>query len=113
MPPSVRVVFEKSNVEFCWHVGDRGNFVRRGRAGKQIGRGITNNDGQITDLLQAGSLNSGDYRICFDTGFYFKSNRVENFYPRVTVEFEINNISQQYHVPLPLSPFGYLTYRGT
>jgi len=80
---------------------------------RQIGQGVTNDDGRITNLLHSGSLNSGNYRICFDTGSYFESIGVESFYPHVTVEFEIKDDSQHYHVPLLLSPFGYSTYRGS
>ena len=34
------------------------------------------------------------------------------FFPRIPVEFKVENTTQHYHIPLLLSPFGYSTYRG-
>jgi 5-hydroxyisourate hydrolase len=38
------------------------------------------------------------------------------FYPEVSILFEIHdvtNVTEHYHIPLLLSPFGYSTYRGS
>jgi 5-hydroxyisourate hydrolase len=75
-----------------------------------LGRGSTNADGRLTNLLEPGSLAKGNYRISFDVEKYFSS---QNIYPVVRIEFEILNPEQHYHVPLLLSPFGYSTYRGS
>ena len=64
-------------------------------------------------LLADGSLTVGRYRLTFDTASYFRRQQVDAFYPSVTVEFEIADATQHYHVPLLLSPFGYSTYRGS
>ena len=78
------------------------------------GRGMTNADGRVADLLAADSaIASGTYRLTFDTGKYFADHNLEAFYPQVTVVFKIENADQHYHVPLLLSPFGYSTYRGS
>ena len=53
------------------------------------------------------------HRLTFDVGQYFTSKQVECFYPEVTIAFKVSDVSQHYHVPLLLSPFGYSTYRGS
>ena len=79
----------------------------------QLGNGITNEDGRVTDLMEAGTLTAGHYRLTFATAEYFAAQNVEGFYPQVQIEFEINQTNQHYHVPLLLNPFGYSTYRGS
>ena len=79
-----------------------------------LGRGVTDADGRVKDLLTAGSrITPGSYRLTFDTGAYFAALNVDGFYPAVTVSFTIRDTMQHYHVPLLLSPFGYSTYRGS
>jgi 5-hydroxyisourate hydrolase len=51
--------------------------------------------------------------MTFETGPYLEQSGRKGFYPRVTVDFEIEATDQHYHVPLLLSPFGYSTYRGS
>lgn len=81
---------------------------------KLLGKGTTNADGRIADLLGVdGSIAAGVYRLIFDTATYFADNNIQSFYPQVTVVFKIADPSQHYHVPLLLSPFGYSTYRGS
>ena len=75
--------------------------------------GVTNADGRIADLLTAGQLRPGVYRMTFDTGAYFKKNGVDGFYPTAAIVFSIDKVDQHYHIPLLLSPFGYSTYRGS
>lgn len=79
----------------------------------ELGRGATNNDGRIVDLLSPGSLEAGVYRLIFDTRAYFSALKVKSFYPSVSIIFEIEDTVQHYHVPLLLCPFGYSTYRGS
>ena len=79
----------------------------------ELGRGITNSDGRVTDLLPAGEAQAGTYRIEFDTASYFTRSGREGFYPKVEVLFEVVTSGGHYHVPLLLSPFGYSTYRGS
>ncbi len=79
-----------------------------------IGSGTTDDDGRVRELLDADAgLHPGNYRLTFETEAYFQKQRIEGFYPQVTVAFTVRDASQHYHVPLLLSPFGYSTYRGS
>lgn len=84
-------------------------------AGTEIlGRGATDADGRLRDLLPAGAaLRQGTYRLVFGTGAYFRAQATVGFYPEVEIVFEVRDASQHYHVPLLLSPYGYSTYRGS
>lgn len=78
-----------------------------------LAHGVTDGDGRVRDLLAAGTLAEGTYRLTFETEPYFASRNVKTFYPRVTIIFEVRDAAQHYHVPLLLSPHGYTTYRGS
>lgn len=86
--------------------GARGRF-------KSLARGVTDANGRITDLLPAGLLKRGVYRLTFATTAYFREARLSGFYPSVTILFQVREPREHYHVPLLLSPFGYSTYRGS
>ena len=82
--------------------------------GATLGRGATDADGRLRDLLPAGEpLEPGAYRLVFDTGAYFARGGAESFYPEVAIVFQVKNGGEHFHVPLLLSPFGYSTYRGS
>jgi len=79
-----------------------------------VGRGVTDVDGRLKDLLPAGfNLSEGDYRLTFDAGAYFAAQGAEGFYTEVTVSFVVRDPASHHHVPLLLSPYGYSTYRGS
>jgi 5-hydroxyisourate hydrolase len=83
-------------------------------AWKIIGKGVTDDDGRVRDLLDSDAiLQTGNYRLTFDTETYFAEQQIEGFYPHVTVAFTVRDRAQHYHIPLLLSPFGYSTYRGS
>ncbi len=84
-----------------------------GTGWKQLGRGATDKDGRVRDLLAAGSLVEGTYRLTFDTHAYFVDRKVQALYPQVSVVFAVRNAAEHHHIPLLLSPFGYTTYRGS
>ena len=88
--------------------------VRLEHGGAELAHGRTDADGRLRDLLPDGMpLQPGVYRLVFDTGAYFREAGVEAFYPHVSIDFEIRDAAQHYHVPLLLNPFGYSTYRGS
>ena len=80
---------------------------------REVGRGVTDDDGRLKGLLEPGSLAVAVYRITFETGAYFKADGIDGFYPTVPVVFEIRETTAHYHVPLLISPFGFSTYRGS
>ena len=88
------------------HLDSAGNW-------QEVGSGAADVDGRLPDLLQKNRLVTGRYRMRFDTRLYYARMGTSTFYPSVTVEFEVDNADEHYHVPLLLSPFGYSTYRGS
>ena len=81
---------------------------------ESVGKGATNADGRVADLLPESTRPSpGVYRMSFDTAAYFKQLKLEGFYPYVEIVFELTKPDEHHHVPLLLSPFGYSTYRGS
>ncbi|HYS52355.1 MAG TPA: hydroxyisourate hydrolase [Thermoanaerobaculia bacterium] len=77
-----------------------------------VGHGETDNDGRL-GTLTADGIESGTYRMTFDTATYFRERHVETFYPEAIIIFNVSDAAQSYHVPLLLSAWGYSTYRGS
>lgn len=77
-----------------------------------VGHGETDSDGRLKSLT-TDSIESGTYRLTFDTATYFRERHVETFFPEAIIVFSVHDSEQHYHVPLLLSPFGYSTYRGS
>ena len=74
----------------------------------------TNEDGRVPDLLPAGPLEAGVYRIGFDAAAYFAERGGEVPFVRVvTIEFEIVDTGRHYHVPLLMTRFACTSYRGS
>ncbi|MFZ0735995.1 MAG: hydroxyisourate hydrolase [Candidatus Acidiferrales bacterium] len=78
-----------------------------------LGRGTSDADGRVSNLLAAGQLVPATYRLRFATGPYFLARRVVSFFPQVEITFLVQDAKQHYHVPLLLNPFGYTSYRGS
>ena len=74
-----------------------------------VATGKTDSDGRIMEWMENGA-ETGEYRITFSTAPYHNH---KGFFPSVTINFNIENSDQHYHVPLLLSPFSYSTYRGS
>jgi len=76
----------------------------------------TDNDGRISGK-QFPQLEEGVYRLTFDSEGYFAKQKIESFYPSVSITFKVSLATsgkgQHYHVPCLLSPFGFTTYRGS
>jgi 5-hydroxyisourate hydrolase len=87
--------------------------IQVGSSWKELGRDKTDSDGRLRGLLGSAKLEVGTYRLTFDTGKYFAGLKMESLYPQVSIDFEVRDAQQHYHVPLLLSPFGYSTYRGS
>lgn len=78
----------------------------------ELARGVTNDDGRITDWLSPGEpAEEGIYRVTFHVADYFDESTP--FYSSIPVIFHLDEPESHYHIPLLLSPFGYSTYRGS
>jgi 5-hydroxyisourate hydrolase len=81
-------------------------------------REATNADGRCAaPLLEGEALRAGRYELVFHAGDYFAAQGLALPEPRfidvVTVAFGVADASQNYHVPLVLTPWSYSTYRGS
>ena len=78
----------------------------------------TNADGRCSmPLAEGDALVAGTYELVFGAGDYFTAQGVAlpdpPFLDRVIIAFGIADASQNYHVPLVLTPWSYSTYRGS
>ena len=78
----------------------------------------TNADGRCAaPLLEGEQLQVGRYELVFAAGEYFAAQGVQlpqpNFLDYITIAFGVADASQNYHVPLVMSPWAYSTYRGS
>ncbi len=78
----------------------------------------TNADGRSdAPLLGAGEMRVGRYELLFHVGAYFRAMGEAlpdpPFLDQVPVRFAIAEPQTRYHVPLLVSPYGYVTYRGS
>ncbi|XP_032086338.1 cadherin-1-like isoform X2 [Thamnophis elegans] len=73
----------------------------------------TSTDGRM-DRSQLASLplESGTYKLRFATGEYWQQQGLTSFYPYVEVVFTLTGAEEKVHIPLLLSPYSYVTYRG-
>ena len=84
--------------------------VRKAETWVVVGRGVTDGDGRIGDVLAGEALEAAVYRLTFATAAHLGP---EAFYPEVVVTFRVTAPAEHHHVPVLLSPFGYTTYRGS
>ena len=78
-----------------------------------VGKDVTNQDGRMSKLLNDAQLEIATYKVIFESGKYYLTQNLRTFYPQITIEFEIFDNMQKYHVPLLLNQYGYSTYRGS
>jgi 5-hydroxyisourate hydrolase len=94
----VAIRLERLDGSSAWHV---------------LGTAVTDGDGRAAGLENAVARALGPHRLTFELLDYFRRAGQTAFFPRVQVEFIVSSVSEKYHVPLLLSPFGYSTYRGS
>ncbi len=80
-----------------------------GDAGTVLGKNHTDADGRASDWPE---LTAGTYELTFAIGEWFKARNQRCFYPRVRIEFMVDD-QRHYHVPLLLNKFGFSSYRGS
>lgn len=78
----------------------------------------TNADGRCSvPLLEGDALVPGRYELVFGADAYFAAQGMTlpdpPFLDRVIIAFGVADASQNYHVPLVLTPWSYSTYRGS
>ncbi|HEV2619900.1 MAG TPA: hydroxyisourate hydrolase [Acidobacteriaceae bacterium] len=79
-----------------------------------LARQTTDADGRCRQLSPGGAaLETGLYRIRFETAGYYRSQGMAGLYPYVEIAFEVQDSQQHYHIPLLLTANGYTTYRGS
>jgi len=93
-------------------------YTMHGEQATLVQRVTLNSDGRTdAPLYDNASLRSGQYRLTFEVGAYFKAKGVvlpePAFLDRVSLDFGIAHADQHYHVPLLVSPWSYSTYRGS
>ena len=68
-------------------------------------------------LLTGSELVAGVYGPAFHAAEYFRRRGAVPpslpFLDRIVMRFGVSDRGANYHVPLPLSPYGYSTYRGS
>ena len=90
-----------------------------GAAGRVLVKtATTNTDGRCSEpLLEDDAMQPGRYELVFAAGDYFAAQGVAlpepRFIDQVTIAFGIANTAENYHVPLVVTPWSYLTYRGS
>jgi 5-hydroxyisourate hydrolase len=77
-----------------------------------VASATTDSDGRVRDWVPAG-VPAGRYRLVFETGAWFQAAGRDTIYPVVIIDFEVEDGTPHYHLPLLLAPFGYSTYRGS
>jgi 5-hydroxyisourate hydrolase len=70
-----------------------------------VSNGQTDGDGRVRDLSEGQSLGPGEYRLVFDVR--------RPFFQRVEVAIAVDDADAHYHVPLLLSPYSCVVYRGS
>ena len=78
----------------------------------------TNADGRCSQpLLEGDAMQPGRYELVFAAGDYFAAQGMAlpepRFIDQVSIAFGIADATQNYHVPLVVTPWSYSTYRGS
>lgn len=93
-------------------------FHVHGTAPTRIKTLHTNQDGRADEpLLQGDTLKKGVYELVFHAGDYFASQGITlpepRFVDQVAIRFGIAQPTENYHVPLLVTPWAWSTYRGS
>ncbi|XP_063169214.1 5-hydroxyisourate hydrolase-like isoform X2 [Candoia aspera] len=73
----------------------------------------TSTDGRMDKSeLASLRLEPGTYRLRFATGAYWLQQGRTSLYPYADVVFMVTAADLKLHIPLLLSPYSYITYRG-
>ena len=81
-------------------------LYRVGDDATPVARGVTDADGRIRAL--GVSLEPGSYRMIFDLAGYYGAGA---YFEQVALQFRVG--PGHHHIPLLVSPFGCVSYRGS
>nr|7KJJ_A Chain A, TTR ancestor [unidentified]7KJJ_B Chain B, TTR ancestor [unidentified] len=77
---------------------------------QQLSTGVTNETGEIHNLITEEAFTEGVYKVHFDTKTYWKSLGLTPFYEYADVVFTANDAGHRhYTIALLLSPYSYST----
>lgn len=80
-------------------------FRNNGDTPELLSQGVTNDDGRFEKpLLTTKQAQKGAYRLTFAVS--------SAFFDDISVDFNISDVAAHHHIPLALSPFGFMVYRG-
>ena len=93
-------------------------FKYSGGVRTRVREAVTNDDGRTSSpMLSAEQMVPNIYELLFYVGDYFSEKGADlpdrPFFDVISVRFTIHDHTQDYHVPLLVSPWGYTTYRGS
>ena len=93
-------------------------YALHGNEKNLLKQAVTNSDGRCdAPLLQGDEFKAGRYELLFAAGDYFAAQGVAlptpRFIDEVVIAFGVSDPTQNYHVPLVVSPWAYSTYRGS
>jgi 5-hydroxyisourate hydrolase len=91
-------------------------YFLAGQSRQHLAQFISNSDGRTdTALLSAAEVQVGSYELLFQVGSYYHQLDLPSpsFLDEVPIRFGIAAITENYHVPLLVSPWSYSTYRGS
>ena len=67
----------------------------------------TDPDGRIKSLYpQEQDMQPGVYKVTFKTSDYFRSQKLDSFFPEIPVQFTVTRTNEKLHIPLLLSQYG-------
>lgn len=80
-------------------------FRKTGDALSLLCEAVSNDDGRFArPLLTADQVEAGAYRLTFAVA--------AALFDDISVDFNISDVDGHHHIPLALSPFGFMVYRG-
>jgi 5-hydroxyisourate hydrolase len=95
----------------------------RGRSAAGIQVGLTRRNSTTWDTQSASTTDAdgrlimppcprGAYRLTYDTGRYFAELGQRSFYPSVSIEFSLPDITERCEIVLLITPHSYTTYKS-
>lgn len=88
-------------------------FRKEGAKWIELASEETDQDGRIQNFIPKNDFVVGQYRMIFNVEAFFKEQELKSILYEIPLQFQVNDCSEHFHIPLLLSPNGYNTYRGS